>query len=37
MLALDASTRASVWQELVDAVEAATTADDLSVSTSSCG
>src|SRR5262245_43848378 len=31
MLGLDASTRASVWQELVDAIEAATTADDLSV------
>jgi glutamate/tyrosine decarboxylase-like PLP-dependent enzyme len=31
MLALDASTRATVWRELVKAVEAATTTDDLSV------
>jgi glutamate/tyrosine decarboxylase-like PLP-dependent enzyme len=31
MLALDAPTRARVWQELVDVVEAATTSDELSM------
>jgi aromatic-L-amino-acid/L-tryptophan decarboxylase len=31
MLALDAATRARVWQELVDAVEAAATSDELSM------